>query len=47
LGDDAALDVEDLLTGARFAWHGKWQHIGLDPAEPYRIWRVRPAGGMA
>ncbi len=47
LGDDAALDVEDLLTGARFAWRGKWQHIGLDPAAPYRIWRVRPAGGMA
>ena len=42
LGDDAVLDVEDLLSGARFAWRGKWQHVGLDPAAPYRIWRVRP-----
>ncbi len=47
LGDDAVLDVEDLVSGARFAWRGKWQHVGLDPAAPYRIWRVRPVGAGA
>ncbi len=44
LPDHAALDVEDLLDDTRFVWRGKVQHIRLDPAKPYSIWRVRPAG---
>jgi starch synthase (maltosyl-transferring) len=42
LPDSAALDAEDLLTGDRFAWHGKVQHLRLTPDRPYAIWRVRP-----
>ncbi|WP_426955841.1 alpha-1,4-glucan--maltose-1-phosphate maltosyltransferase [Muricoccus radiodurans] len=42
LPDDAGLEVEDLMRGNRFAWHGKKQHMRLDPAEPFAIWRVRP-----
>lgn len=43
LGDDRALEAEDLLSGARFVWHGKTQHLRLTPEAPYAIWRVRPA----
>ncbi len=32
LPDEASIEVEDLVTGARFTWHGKVQHILLDPA---------------
>ena len=28
----APLDVEDLMRGQRFVWHGKVQHLRLDPA---------------
>ncbi len=45
LADDATIDVEDLVTGARFAWTGKVQHLWLDPRErPYAIWRLVPPG---
>ena len=44
LSDEGSVDVEDLLFGYRFAWRGKIQHIRLEPAAPYRIWRIRPAG---
>ncbi len=44
--DDGGIDVEDLVGGDRFRWHGKMQHIRLDPSEPYRIWRI-DAGGDA
>jgi starch synthase (maltosyl-transferring) len=48
LPDDAAVEVEDLMTGNAFVWQGKLQHIRLDPAElPFAIWRLRPAGGAA
>jgi starch synthase (maltosyl-transferring) len=43
LGDDQALESEDLLRGARAVWHGKIQHMRLTPDAPYAIWRVRPA----
>ena len=43
LADDRALEVEDLLYGGRFVWHGKMQHMRLSPEKPYAIWRVRPA----
>ena len=41
LPDHAGVDVEDLVTGARFAWQGKMQHLRLDPAvRPFAIWRL-------
>ncbi|MGZ3159135.1 MAG: maltotransferase domain-containing protein [Burkholderiaceae bacterium] len=45
LPDDGALDVEDLLFGTHMTWHGRQQHIRLDPSVcPYAIWRVRQRG---
>jgi starch synthase (maltosyl-transferring) len=45
LPDHAALEVEDLMSESRFAWHGRQQHVHLDPQQqlPFAIWRVRPA----
>ncbi len=41
LPDDAALQVEDLFTGASWLWRGKIQHLLLDPASnPAAIWRL-------
>ncbi|HET6306377.1 MAG TPA: alpha-1,4-glucan--maltose-1-phosphate maltosyltransferase, partial [Rhodopila sp.] len=41
LGDDAAIGVTDLMASETFMWHGKIQHIRLDPAAlPFRIWRL-------
>lgn len=43
LPDDGAIEVEDLVRGERFVWHGKTQHLRLDPAVlPYAIWRLSP-----
>lgn len=42
IGDDGSIGVEDLASGGRFRWWGKWQHTTLDPSEPYRIWRIAP-----
>ena len=42
LPDTASVAVEDLAEGYRFRWYGKAQTIRLDPAQPYRIWRIRP-----
>ncbi|WP_375381256.1 alpha-1,4-glucan--maltose-1-phosphate maltosyltransferase [uncultured Sphingomonas sp.] len=42
IGDDGSVDVEDLAEGYRFRWQGKYQTITIDPAQPYRIWRLRP-----
>ena len=42
IDDHGSIGVEDLATGARFPWHGKWQHATLSPDEPYRIWRIAP-----
>lgn len=40
--DDGVLEVEDLVNGNRFGWHGKYQPLRLDPFVcPYAIWRVR------
>jgi starch synthase (maltosyl-transferring) len=47
LGDHDSLDVEDLVAGARLQWHGKTQHLQLDPDRPYAIWKVAPAGADA
>ncbi len=41
LADDASIEVEDLVTGGRFGWSGKVQHMLLDPLRrPYSIWRL-------
>jgi starch synthase (maltosyl-transferring) len=42
LPDDAALEVQDLLSDARFAWRGRFQTVRLTPASPYGVWRLRP-----
>jgi len=43
--DSGALDATDLVRGHRFTWHGKTQHIRLDPADlPFAIWQVTPPG---
>jgi starch synthase (maltosyl-transferring) len=40
--DHGQLDVEDLIYGTHLTWHGKQQHVRLDPqVSPYVIWRVR------
>jgi starch synthase (maltosyl-transferring) len=46
LPDEASIEVEDLVTNSRFIWHGKVQHMWLDPQQrPYAIWRLNPPGG--
>ena len=43
--DDGAVEVEDLMRGHRFTWHGKVQRVRLDPADlPFAIWRIAPLG---
>ncbi|HZJ11782.1 MAG TPA: alpha-1,4-glucan--maltose-1-phosphate maltosyltransferase [Methyloceanibacter sp.] len=43
LPDSADIGVEDLVTGKRFTWSGKVQHMLLDPNDrPYAIWRLLP-----
>ena len=45
LPDWAEVEVEDLFTDRRFTWHGKMQHVWLDPAvNPTAIWRITPPG---
>lgn len=46
LPDNGSVEVEDLMRGSRFAWHGKVQRVRLDPADlPFAIWRIAPMGG--
>jgi starch synthase (maltosyl-transferring) len=48
LPDQASLQAEDLLGGGSFWWHGKIQHLWLDPAaNPAAIWRIAPPGRAA
>ncbi len=45
LPDDASIEVEDLVHGNRFTWHGKNHTLRLDPQDrPYAIWRLIPPG---
>jgi starch synthase (maltosyl-transferring) len=45
LPDEASIEAEDLVTGERFTWNGKVQHMWLDPQQrPYAIWRLNPPG---
>ncbi|MGF6775094.1 maltotransferase domain-containing protein [Paraburkholderia sp. GAS334] len=47
LNDQAAIEVVDQMTGQRFEWYGRWQHVRLDPGtRPFAIWRIAPAGGL-
>ncbi|TFW10082.1 alpha-1,4-glucan--maltose-1-phosphate maltosyltransferase, partial [Oxalobacteraceae bacterium OM1] len=42
LPDDGNLELDDLLQHRHLTWHGKHQHLRLDPfVSPYAIWRVR------
>jgi len=42
LPDDGALELDDLVNHSHSTWHGKHQHLRLDPFVcPYAIWRVR------
>jgi starch synthase (maltosyl-transferring) len=45
LPDDGSIEVEDVVSGQRFNWTGKVQHVLLDPQDnPYMIWRLRKPG---
>ncbi len=45
LADWASIGVEDLMSGDRFTWTGKMQHVELNPAvRPFAIWRLIPPG---
>ncbi|WP_341317125.1 maltotransferase domain-containing protein [Paraburkholderia sp. IMGN_8] len=46
LHDHDALEVTDQMTGARFEWHGRWQHVQLGSGQPFSIWRIAPLGGL-
>jgi starch synthase (maltosyl-transferring) len=39
-----ALTGTDLLSGHDFPWQTGQTHIGLNPALPFLIWRLRPVG---
>ncbi|MFC7334369.1 maltotransferase domain-containing protein [Rhodocista pekingensis] len=45
LPDDAAVQVEDLFSGGRWFWYGKWQNLTLEPwTNPAALWRItRPS----
>ena len=46
LPDHESVSVESLMTGERFVWTGKIQHLRLDPAAlPFAIWRIAPLNG--
>jgi starch synthase (maltosyl-transferring) len=41
------LAVTDLVTGEHFEWHGRRQHVWLDPGtRPFAILRIAPAAGL-
>ena len=45
LPDEASIEVQDLVQGNHFTWHGKGHGLTLDPAtRPYAIWRLIPPG---
>ena len=45
LPDEASIEVEDLINGNHFTWHGKAHELTLDPsARPYAAWRLLPPG---
>jgi starch synthase (maltosyl-transferring) len=45
LPDHAAVSVQELMRGYNFTWHGKYQHIRLDPFDtPFYIWQLSRVG---
>jgi starch synthase (maltosyl-transferring) len=48
LPDEASIQALDLVTGARFIWTGKIQHMWLEPRErPYAVWQLNPSQGAS
>ncbi|CAG9182727.1 Alpha-1,4-glucan:maltose-1-phosphate maltosyltransferase [Cupriavidus laharis] len=48
LPDHGSVAVQDLMDEHRFTWHGKRQHIRLDPARrPFALWHLTPIGRPA
>ncbi|MBV8457301.1 MAG: DUF3416 domain-containing protein, partial [Acetobacteraceae bacterium] len=48
LADHDPIGVEDLIGGHNWVWHGKRQHIRLDPAFlPFLIYRLMPTSPAA
>ncbi|MGA2552634.1 MAG: alpha-1,4-glucan--maltose-1-phosphate maltosyltransferase [Burkholderiaceae bacterium] len=42
LPDSGSLAVEDLFESRGFEWHGKIQHLRLDPYQrPFAVWRIQ------
>jgi starch synthase (maltosyl-transferring) len=42
LSDDAVTSGEDLMTGHRWNWAGKYQWMRIDPTyQPFGIWRIQ------
>ncbi|MFD2738014.1 alpha-1,4-glucan--maltose-1-phosphate maltosyltransferase [Sulfitobacter aestuarii] len=48
LPDAASIEVQDMIQGNSFTWHGKGHRLRLDPVErPYAIWKLKPPGGVS
>jgi starch synthase (maltosyl-transferring) len=42
-----AIAVTDLMSGTRFEWRGRRQHLRIEPdTRPFAIWRIAPAAGF-
>ena len=39
---DSSFALEDLLTGARYTWHGQWNYVALKPEATAHIFRILP-----
>jgi starch synthase (maltosyl-transferring) len=40
LPDHGTVGVEDLMTGSRWGWTGRWHRLRLEPERPFGIWRL-------
>jgi len=48
LPDHGSIEVQDLIHGNAFTWHGKDHALTLHPEDrPYAIWKLTPPGGVA
>lgn len=46
LPSDASVEVQDLIQGNSFTWHGRDHRLTLDPVDrPYAIWKLTAPGG--
>ncbi len=46
LPSEASIEVQDLIEGNAFTWHGRDHRLSLDPqTRPYAIWKLTPPGG--